>query len=523
MTYNLAEEAWIPVFKSTDAELWSIRQTLLRAAEVVRLDPSRPLEWSAAFRMLLAMAIDAYRDETGWSRLWRQGRFDEERIVAYLDSVCNRFDLLDPVAPFYQVASLEASSGGMKSPLALYPEVATGNNVPLFSSVLESDGLTLDLASATRRLLALPSWDVAGLKTGARDDPAMSAGKTTGNPVGPLGQIGVAIPLGRNLFESLMLSVPPSPPAPSDLPVWRREPLGPAWQTRPSTGILDLLTWQSRRVRLFTSEVDGEQRVTGVVVTAGDRLTAVHPHQEPHTAWRAADASRGGMSHRPVRHQPGRSAWRGMDALLSGSDSESGPLSLRWCREREAVLGPDYVLDVRTVGVVYGNQSAVIEHVLSDAVPLPVLALDAEDGALVREVLDRMVATAEDVRHALNNLDDNLRRARGGEPQPWDKSQRPGEQYIASLDEPTRQFLRDLPHRLADPLGALADWERSALELAWSVADQVLDAVGPDAFAGRKAGSGRMNQANAEAYFRGALRKALPDIYEKGLGGGVSK
>ena len=519
MTHNLLDDPWVSVVTAAGVQEWSLRDALCRASDVVRLDSARPLEWTSIFRLLLAIVTDAHRDGLDWAGIWRQGHFDEQRITAYLDGVRHRFDLLDPVVPFYQVANLESAGGGVKSTLLLYPEVATGNNVPLFSSLLESDGLTLDLASATRRLLALQSYDTAGLKTGAKGDREMSAGKTTGNPVGPLGQIGVVIPLGKNLFESLMLSVPLNPPAPDDLPVWRREPQVSTWQTRPSTGILDLLTWQSRRMRLFTSEVAGERQVTGVVVTAGDRLAGIHPHQEPHTAWRAVDASKGGMSHRPIRHQPGRSAWRGMDALLSGNDSESGPLALRWCREREAELGPDYVLDVRTVGVVYGNQSAVIEHVVFDAVPLAVLALNAQEGILVREVLDRMVSAAEDVRHALNNLDDNLRRARGGEPRPWDKSQRPGEQYIALLDEPTQQFLKDLPGRLSDPFGALADWDRMALDLAWTVADQMLDESGPAAFAGRRAGSSRMNQATAEAYFRGALRKALPDVYEKGLRG----
>lgn len=515
MSFNLASEPWIQVVIGPTRQLWSLRDVLVRAHEVTRLDPGGALERAALFRFLQAVIIDLQRDEheTTWARRFHAGQFPASVIDDYLQTVGSRLDLLHPEHPFYQVAGLEAVSGQIKSPLLLLPEVATGNNVPLFSSVLESDKPELTLPQAAVRLIACHAWDVAGLKTGAVGDAKVSGGKTTGNPVAALGQVGYIAPQGRNLFESLMLNLPVRRPAEEDLPTWRQPPHDASWETRPSLGVLDLLTWQSRRIRLVFHQGNVTPAVTGVVIAAGDRLTGINPDQEPHTAWRAIESAGGGMANRPVRHQPGRAAWRGMDALLGNRSDLSMPNALSWCLARENILGRDYVIDTQIMGVVYGNQSAVVEHVVSDSVPLVVLALDSADGALVREVLARLVAEAEAVRLALNKLDDNLRRARGGEPIPWDKGERPGERYIALLDGPTRWFLSELPGSLNDPIVAIEGWERNALDSAWSIANPLIDRVSTTAFAGRQVKKSHINQASAEGYFRHALKETFPEIY----------
>lgn len=518
ISFNLLDEPWVPVITVDGSHEWSVTEVLRRSQDVIQLDPARPLEWIPVFRLLQAVVIDALRgvDEASWGDRFRLGRFDPEVIENYLNTIHSRFDLFDPVAPFYQVASLEATSGEIKSVLALYPETASGNNVPLFSSILDSDASALSCPEAARRLLALLAWDTAGLKTGAKGDPQMSGGKTTGNPTGPLGLMGPIVPLGRNLFQSLMLNLPQSAPAPDDAPAWCRPPTTASWETRPSRGVLDLLTWQSRRVRLVTSP-DGFPHVAGVVVTAGDRLDGIHPDQEPHTAWRVSDPAKGGMASRSIRHQMGRSFWRGMAAQLAGDD-DSLPNAVAAAASRSTVLGRTYVLDLRTAGVVYGNQSAVIEHVFSDATPVSLLALDEAHGAAVREALGQITQRAEAVRLALNNLDNNLRRASGGKPIPWDKGERPGERFIASLDAIARQSLEALAQHPDDPGDAMDEWERSALRLAWAVAGPLLDADARATFKGRVDSKDKkkplINQAKAESWFRAALRDALPDAYK---------
>lgn len=513
MRYSLVDEPWIRVLADAGLVELSLGDVLVGAHGVVRLAPDDPLVEAAAFRLLLAVVIDAHGDQIDpiWPQRFREGGFDPNVIRHYLATHRESFDLFHAERPFYQVGDLAATSGEVKSTLLLMPEIATGNNVPLFSSVTEAGFPHLSPAEAARRLIVCHAFDTAGIKTGAAGDPAMKAGKTTGNPIGLAGQVGLTIPMGRNLFESLMLSWPRGSRDPADLPAWRREPSSAAWETRPPRGILDVLTWQSRRVRLFPEQRSSDVVVTGVVVSAGDRSIGLDAAHEPHAMWRAGDPAKGGMAQRPIRHQPGRAMWRGMSSLLAvdPADGISTCSALSWSSARRG-LPRDYALGIRTVGVVYGNQSAVIEDVIDDLLPLPALAFQS-DGALLRDVLIEVAQMAESVRQALNNLDDNLRRSRGGEPTPWDKGQRPGERYIAALDRPVRDLLEGIAVAGGDAESdLLLRWELTAWDLAWDVADTTLTDVPPEAFFGRRPeGKRPINQAIAEAYFRGSLKTTL--------------
>jgi len=340
------------------------------------------------------------------------------------------------------------------------------------------------------------------------------------------------IPQGRNLFESLMLNLPPEP-IPGDSTAWAEPPSTVAWTTRPSRGVLDVLTWQSRRVRLVPDDAYHPSAVVGVIVAGGDRMEAVNPNHEPHTAWRAA-SSTGSMSQLPVRHQPGRAAWRGLDAMvalesdrvnelmadLSKRQPTSRPLALDWVgmRVSSGSIAAGYPLDLRTVGVSYGNQRAVIDHTMSDSIPLPILALESNDtGQEIEEVLVELVARSEVIRVAINDLANNLVVSRGGTAQPWDKGEHPGDQFIGLIDAPTRQFLqvcRDQPDQLP---AERAVWEREARNAAWEIADPLIRQAPPSAFQGRMKNNRdtskegiEMNPARAELFFPGKLTPTLP-------------
>lgn len=166
----------------------------------------------------------------------RAGRFTEdeaEQLVRYLgpSGYGGRFRLFDPVRPFAQAGGLTALTGETKPSTLLVPSIATGNNVPLFSAVTEADDLDLTPAQAALWLLHAQCWDTAAIKTGAVGDPQAAKGnKTTGNPTGPLGQLGVIVPTGRTLYETLLLNTPVLADGldPADRPQW-------AWPERPHT------------------------------------------------------------------------------------------------------------------------------------------------------------------------------------------------------------------------------------------------------------------------------------------------
>jgi len=303
-----------------------------------------------------------------------------------------------------------------------------------------------------------------------------------------------------------------------DRPQWKAEPAGPGWDKRDALGLLDLLTWQSRRIRLL-AEPDGASPegvvVRRVVLCAGDRLAASVHEIEPHTAWRQVEKpGKGEPPVRPLRHQPGRSAWRGLDALLATAGSTGERVSAPALLTQLAALQDDgYVpedlpLHVLTVGVRYGNQSAIVEDVMVDEIPLPVTAL-ARDSAVRRTVLE-IAGQAERLRVAANRLGDDLRAAAGAEKLPWDKGQRLGDMLVHSFTPVVRRLLAGLARNPDDAERAELAWRVAARRLAWEVAEPALSTAAPGTFLGRDPDAPfGPRLAVAEMSFRRALNDTL--------------
>ncbi|MEV7027177.1 type I-E CRISPR-associated protein Cse1/CasA, partial [Kitasatospora sp. NPDC093558] len=271
----------------------------------------------------------------------------------------------------------------------------------------------------------------------------------------------------------------------------------------------------------------GEPKVSRVVISAGDRLTPMS-ELEPHTAWiftaPAKKAASALPERRPRRHTQGKAAWRGLDALLaptrqSTDGFETSILLDQISALRETgQLPADYRLQVETFGMVYGTQSAIVEDVIHDAIPLPLLALhqDSEAHQLLLDVIEQ----AELLAKAVNNLSADLRRAAGTDPIPWDKGQRPGELLLHALDPLVRRLLAGVRDAGADEdvleKGRLA-WEEVAHRHAREAANTLLLAAPAGTFGGRtldqpgKAGktlSYRLGTAGAN--FRHQLNEILP-------------
>jgi CRISPR system Cascade subunit CasA len=501
----------------------SAREALVGAHEIAGLALDNPMETVALFRQVLlpvylaACGLPTSRDE--WVARLAGGRVDGARIGGYLDEHANRFDLFSPDRPFAQVTDLRTAKGETKPVSLLIAAAATGNNVPLFAARTEADPPALSPAEAARALLATQCWDTAAIKSGAVGDPrAAKAGKTTGNPTGPLGQLGVTVPLGSTLFETLLLNTPMhrAGGTPGDTPQWRQDHHA-TWAIRPATGVLDLLTWQARRVRLFPETGgDGRTVVRRVVVAAGDRLAPLPHDVEIHTAWRQVSKPRAEEPPvRPIRHQPGRAAWRGLEPLLAVQEPTAGGESSTRLLQQLSDLQARHpslervTLQVLTVGVQYGNQSAVVEDVMSDLIPLPVLALGADSD--VRNLLNDVVREAEKLRQAANRLEGDLRVAAGGEPAPWDKGQHLGELLVHELTPVVRRLLGGLQREPGRVDEARAAWQQAAYEVALAVVEPLLAALPPEAFLGRLPAGRKypVRASTAESAYRAAVRAVL--------------
>ncbi|GAA1424936.1 type I-E CRISPR-associated protein Cse1/CasA [Streptomyces thermospinosisporus] len=496
-------------------------------------------------QLLLPITFDALgvpRSRQEWGERFRRGMFSAEeltRLREYLGPgrYGNRFRLFDTERPFAQVAGLKALNGETKSAAQLVPSVASGNNVPLFSALSEADELLLTPGDAALWLLHVHCWDTASIKTGAEGDPQAKNGKTTGNPTGPLGQLGVVVPTGATLYETLLLNTPVLPDGleAGDRPQWAWDerparlgctsPAGPTWSERPASGLLDLLTFQARRVRLFTCETQQGVRVNRVIVSAGDRLART-PLYEPHTAWQHTAKPKKDQPHRrPRRHTSGRAAWQGLSTLLAMNLPEQGDgpytsLLLRQIGDLQTdqVLSQGYPLGAETSGLEYGTQSAVVENAIGDDLPLPVNALLAQDKWL-REALLECVGQADRVARALDALNNDVRRAAGGDPLPRDKGSRPSACFLHSLDQTVRRLLVGL-RTVGDDDDDLLEraqlaWEQSVQIAANREADQLLAAAPPRAVVGRTVRNGDKEFVYRSGKAIGAFRAKLAEILDR--------
>lgn len=544
---DLVHEAWLTVVVCDGFQkAVGLLEALSEAHRIRRLElPVHSMLPVVLRQLLLPITFDTLgvpRSRQEWGERFRRGKFSEEeltRLREYLgpSRYGNRFRLFDTERPFAQVAELKALNGDTKSAAQLVPSVASGNNVPLFSALCEADELLLTPGDALLWLLHVHCWDTASIKTGAEGDPQAKNGKTTGNPTGPLGQLGVVVPTGATLYETLLLNTPVLPDGleAGDRPQWAwderpaslgcKSPAAPTWSERPTSGLLDLLTFQARRVRLFTCETEQGLRVNRVIVSAGDRLART-PQYEPHTAWQHTAKPKKGQPHqRPRRHTSGRAAWQGLSTLLAMSLPEQGDgpytsLLLRQIGDLQAdqVLSPRYPLGVETSGLEYGTQSAVVENAIGDDLPLPVNALLAQDEWL-REALLECVDQADRVARALDGLNNDLRRASGGDPLPRDKGSRPSAQFLHSLDQTMRRLLVGL-RTVGEDDGDLLErarlaWEQSVQIAANREAGLLLAAAPPRAVVGRTVRNGDKEFVYRSGKAIGVFRAKIAEILER--------
>lgn len=542
VSYNVLDEPWLPcVMVDGRARLVTLRAALVESHSIRYLILDVPSQLPPVLRLILAIVHRSLANDSGsagprsgkeWQDLWRAGCLPIDSINNYLDRHHDRFDLFHPTAPFLQTTGVLADVNKAKPVSLLVPFAASGNNTPLFSPQRDASPQPVTAAEATRWLIHTHAWDTASIKTGAYGDPqAAKTGKTTGNPPGPLGRLGVLVPTGPTLWHTIiynLLVLDPDRSGTNDLPVWERPPLTATWQSRPVRGLCDLYTWPSRRILLLPEHDDqSELRVRHVVVCAGDRMDPQPDHhREPHSAWHlsksAAERSGHAGTYTSSRHQPGRQMWRGMGPMLAHAElttptpNHIRPLTLDqlgrmpFAMELETAAATMRLLGV---GVTYGPKMANVAETYSDELPWPIVLLTSRDW---QDVALQAVVSADGATHALGTLAMDLARAEGCRE---DKllaghSRRARDRAYAGLDARFRTWLAGLGKELAEPLAALTEWHTQVRHTVWPIADELLASVPPAAIRGRSIQRGSasvwMNAPLAEIAFRRKFFEAVP-------------
>ena len=381
-----------------------LREVLTQAQDVGELGGDSPLEVAALHRLLLAVLHRNFDigEAQQWGALWENGAFDSGVINDYLGRWRGRFDLFDEERPFYQVAHLDLTKGSSSARLFFHQD----NNATLFTHVATADPPSLTPAESARLLVGFMAFDVGGRKS---DPPGISA------YAAPLNKGAVVLAKGSNLFETLMLNLCRYAPQQGDPWDFNRDHDIPAWErdeeTRPEdrapAGYIDLLTWQSRRIRIQPeTEQDGSTVVKNVVIMKG----AQPPNdyllrgRETMLAFRSNPRAKGTQDPwTVVTLTEDRALWRDSHALMSSAHAESvQPKTLTWLADlaMDGIIPYSQIIPVDVFGL--GSTRAKIGFWRHERLPLPLAYLsDKQLADGLKEALELAETTARNLNRAI--------------------------------------------------------------------------------------------------------------------------
>jgi CRISPR system Cascade subunit CasA len=445
-----------------------------------------------------------------WKTLWQARRFDASKLDAYFDQWKERFDLLHPEKPFYQLGNLTLSK---RTPLKrLGWEFAAGNNGTLFDHSSDDDRPAIEPKVAARWLVATHCF-------------AASAGKseTIHTKDSPWSRGAAILMQGDNLFETLSLNLlnllrTDFRQSGNDLPAWEKDSVWQPQHDQTPDGMLEYLTWQSRAIKLLPDE-NGDLRECHF---AQGRAIREDFRAEPMCAYRR-DPKHGLLV---WQFNENRVVWRDSHALFNLSDNAPFqiPQALHHLARlvREKTLSRERLYRLRVLGQCLESGQPTIHFWRNEHLPLRADYLNE------KSLLDKLrsgITSSEEVAKALQSGVYSLAKAllefiADRQPDTKDVKRMTAHLqtesfYWSQLEAPFKKLLADLPaDQTLDDEGetvygarALAEWaralERTAKE-AFHVATRSLD------------GSSRALKAVAVAQnsFNYKLRNALSTYFD---------
>lgn len=440
-SFNLTTEAWIPCRMASHAghklQTFSLEETLVRAHDIAEIVGDSPPVTIALHRLLLAVlhrSLGAL-DPEAWKEARTQDKFDATKIGAYLDKFRNRFDLFDKQHPFYQARDVRpVGSGDSIMQLAFQSTDAAA----FFGDRTKPLPPPLPAAQVARLLVAYQAFDVGGLKSsegsGATDEQDYqslsqqeesnaSDGKKVDRAAtaAPLLNTAVALARGGNLFETLILNLywqdqdffisydVDEDDSANDTPAWEYGFPTTAVK-RSAVGYLDLLTWQSRRIRLGDPFIEnGALAVSQAVVIKGCRFPDKYERYDKETMltfMQNRDLKSKREGYLPLGFNEDKALWRDAHALFhSVKGEQSKPLMLDWLdRLREAgAISEEAIIPLDFFG--FSVSRAAPKYWRHERLPLPLRYLrDAELCNELKAALDVAEAVARALTAGVHRL-----------------------------------------------------------------------------------------------------------------------
>lgn len=541
LTFNLIDQPWIPcaTLDGRSASL-GVLETLTRASELREIADTSPIVTAALHRFLLAILHHEFGPASAetWAEMWREGRWDAARLAGYLDQRRSQFDLFDDRRPFYQVSSL---SFEYAVPIVRrYQEVASNANSTLFDHTPDYGGSGISPAEAARLLVGHHGFAVGGLVSLQRhEDPKTYKSANAG----PLNKGAVMLMRGESLFETLMLNLHVYSPedgepfecAGDDVPAWDR-PGETCAEDRLPAGYLDLLTWQSRRIRLEPRLTeDGQIRLHRAVIMKGFQFKPGferHGHETMLAFVKREKPPKGQEAWASVTFREERALWRDSLALFqSVENTRARPKVVQWMSDVMGLgyLPRDPLLQIDTYGL--STDQAKVEFWRHERLSVPLAYLSSRPlQEALGEALTRTERAAMDLRSSIRNLV-TLRLApdSDGSPEKQPKKEvvanalqrlAPERTFWPALEAPFRAFLIALAEdRLEDNGGEvygraeLPRWAAQLRRAGWAAFRHATDGLDTSA-------RSLKGLAIAERDFAGRLGRALGDLLARPSQGG---
>ena len=544
--FNLCNEPWIPVlYVSGQTQEVSLKQLFDESNSIRKIHSGDATTDVAILGVAVAIFFRAvlenteeygelYREPKKWIQNISSGGSEQLYFVQdYLKKYQDRFNLFDAERPFMQVADLHTSKGEVK-PVS---RLVLDSESEYFSMRAEQALTSLSYAEAARYLVTVQAYDYSGIKSGAVGDPRVKGGRGYPIGVGWYGTTGKIIIHGENLIETLLYCIDYEQLlnvekvkgkshriALQDKPVWERElpdtaapraykggdPTKYKDEPAPAAGMCEILTWQSRRVRLFPEN----GRVTGVLVSNGDKWLDRNTYTDPLTAYRFSK-NQSTQTHyvwMPQTHSAERTLWRGADALLtrlsSSQEKQNKPATVIRQISSGKYFSPDTKTKIQLVGMVYGTQSSIVEETIDESVTLE-LGILTEQGAEISAMVRDNIQLTMDAAIALGQYAGNLLRAAGKE---YEFRPSVTESILHRMEDEFRSWLADLS--VSDDVSAqAAAWQSKVHRIVENEADQLAVSAGPKAAIGTIYDEQLYNTAKARRQFGGRLYKLLPLAY----------
>lgn len=503
-SFSLIDEAWIScALLDGSTQLCSLRDVFSGRQDIVGIRGDSPTQDYATVRVLLAITLRAHRatldlspsgdfDFAEWAdEAWKStssGHADDA-VLEYLEKWRDRFDLFSASTPFMQVADLRTPSGSELSVTRIIPE-AEGS---YFTMRTGPGASSLTPAEAARWVIHTQAYDYSGIKPGAVGDSRVKGGK--GYPIGTgwAGMTGGTLLLGSTLRKTLILNTTSDALFGNDLDL-------PAWERHSDTaeerenswpqGVADILTWQSRRIRLIHSDAT----VTGVLVCNGDRIpdAGANIMIDPMTPYRFSSnkSSKTLDVYYPRPYDTYRTMWRSLEPLLALSGDVPLAKGLKPSR-RPATLdefarthakrltGEDRLLNIRLTSASYGAQASSASTTVDSQIAVPTELLGEEGTEQRMRLLDAAQRTQE-ASIQLGRFGGSLLQAAGGD-----------YQFVADLTDSVLgdlqpsfiRWVRTLSEDSAE--SHIENWQRHVLHTVLLRAREATRGAGPKALIGR--------------------------------------